>query len=170
MSAFKSIVQHFAQSSISKLVQNTKHLCRPTNFSAAKTVLLLFDGRDAQQIKEVKTWATAQNGLTISCFYLAESETAGSSESFHKKETNWADLPKQDVVTRCSAIQADLCILFNPTDVPSLHFLAMAHPAGMKVTTASQFPTHADLVFDSNQTKMAVFLAEVKHFMENILV
>jgi hypothetical protein len=171
MSAFKSIALHVAQGQIAKLYHESKRTCKPVSFDSAKSVLLLFDGREANTRAQAEAWAATQTGKQIHLFYLQEHDGSGATPNgYHKKETNWADLPKQEVVNRCSSLQADLCILFNPLDVPSLHFLAMAHPAGMKVSTVSKFPSHADLVFDIKQKALTVFLAEVAHFMENILV
>ena len=40
----------------------------------------------------------------------------------------------------------------------------------MKVSTLSQFPTDADLVFDRKGTDLLSYMDEVEQFMKNILV
>lgn len=169
MSAFKSISLHFAHGKIAKLINETRRVCKPANLHSAGSILLLIDGRNPAHAQQAKAWAAEQAGKEVHIFSLQDSGVSGQY-SYLLKETNWADLPKPEVVQRCTELPAELCILFNPLDVPSLHFLAMAHPAGMKVTTVSQFPSHADFVYDNKEKDLAAFLAELAHFMENILV
>ncbi len=169
MSAFKSISLHFAHGKIARLINETKRVRKPANLDSADRILLLIDGRNQAHLNQAQAWVAAQSAKEVHLFCLRDTGEPGPN-TYLMKETNWADLPKPEVVSRLRALPADLCILFNPLDVPSLHYLAMAHQAGMKVTTVSQFPSHADFVYDRKEKDLSAFLAEIEHIMENILV
>jgi hypothetical protein len=44
------------------------------------------------------------------------------------------------------------------------------HPAGMKVSTITDFASDTDLVFDRKGRDLAGYLAELEQFMKKILV
>jgi hypothetical protein len=169
MSVFKSIARSFVRSAIANQIAQSKRKRSTCTLDSARSVLILFDATDALILRDFEAFDSQNTNKEIFCFkYIAKDQTAANG--FSSKQTNFADTPKAEVVARCNELQADLLVLFNPDDLPSLHYLATAHPAGMKVSTHSDFVSDADLVFDRKGRDLAGYLAELEQFMKKILV
>jgi hypothetical protein len=169
MSAFKQIALYSAQKSINTLISTGNRQRKVVRIDNAQSVLILFDARSEAIKFSVAAYIAKQTNQVVHTFCLEQKDRV-SATAYSSKETNWADIPKPSVVKNCQQITADLLILFNPDDLPSLHYLAIAHQAGMKVSTASQLPTDADLVFDMKGNDFQAYAQEVEQLMKNILV
>jgi hypothetical protein len=169
MSAFKTIARRFARSAIAQQVAQSKRKRTTCTLENAQRVLILFDATDALILRDYEAYCAANAHRSVECFkYISKDQTA--SNGFSSKDTNFADTPKAEVVARCNQAKADLLVLFNPEDLPALQYLAVMHPAGMKVSTYTDFASDADLVFDRKGRDLAGYLAELEQFMKKILV
>jgi hypothetical protein len=171
MSAFKSVVHHFATRAIGQIVAQSQRKRVTATIESAKSILVLFDGRDASIGKEAEALAVGwtSKGKQVQTLKLMPKGST-DAQGFTEKDTNWADAPKPELLQRLSKMEADLLLLFNPDDAPVLQHLAVSHQAGMKVCTLSRFPTDADLVFERQGHDLKGFVQEVEQFMKSIQV
>jgi hypothetical protein len=169
MSAFKSIALSFFKSALSKTITQSKRKRKPITIADAQRILVIYDGREQAQASDFEAFASLHTNKEVRCFRLMPHDQT-SENSYSLKQTNFSEKPKPEVLTRCNSISTDLLILFNPQDLPSLHFLAVAHDAPMKVSTRSSFDIDADLVFDRKGDDLAGFLADLAQFMKKISV
>ena len=135
---------------------------------SAQTIGLLFDATAEKDWKVLSAFGKLleKDGKKVQLlgFFQAKQtpETLGF-EGFSLKETDWTRKPKSEKVDRFVKAPLDLLICYNPANLPTLAWVALAANASMKIGTAGQFTNDFDLQLEIPENKGPQYFIEQMH-------
>ncbi len=161
---------YFLNQSLKKIVVDRK----PTDYSAAKSIGILFDSTDLDERQTVLKFADKLKGDGKKVSLMAYFDDRKPHNEFHfkyftKNEVDWLFRPKSDAIE--DFIQSEFDIFFNLNLKPnlSLEYLSALSKAHLRVGPATNKTYCYDLMIDSkNESNLNQFIRDIEFYLQRL--
>jgi hypothetical protein len=166
--------KYFLNRAIKKHIDKSRNAKRFVNLQGAKTALLLFECETTENncIGEIIFQLSAM-GMDVSAACFVNSQTAGEhlsckTEFFGRKEINFLEKPKSEILQKFKNRSFDLLLDLTPAENLSLLYLSLFVDAAMKVSSHTAYSKIFDFIIDINKitgNSKAEDIPNFEHFL-----
>lgn len=143
--------------SLKKILDNTTGN-KSTVVNPSKSFLILFEGTDNNNLREVESFAgfLKKNGKTIKLLSFIDSKGElidFEMAVYNNSSLNWFGFPKDHIFKLLESSSFDVLINLNAGDKNHLHALACKANATFKISLPTNFPHNFTLIIDPRGKK-----------------
>ena len=172
---FESLRKKSAINTLKSLLKTQKRERKTWSLDNAASIAVLFDATSEKTRKEALEWAAelGKNSKKVSLLgFFNDKKPPVSTPDFDfflLKETSWNYAPKSEKALRFMKSKTDVLLVLNPNQLIPLEWVAVQHPAAMKIGMPTENPHDFDLQIEIPADKgIPYFAQQLKFYLQKI--